>query len=478
LTFAPTEDKAVVLHNPDMGWVLYENYPLDQRPGGASTLVNLPNEPFPEVDAVAIMFSWQDVEKSKDVYDFSKVDYAYDYWKSRGKTIHLRMSVESLLWWSGLNPPTGQGVPGYVLDAMPPEKKQVRTCEGLAYVVVDARDTYYRDRLGKFLRAVAKHFRTRPVTLTDLRGFGLWGEWHSGYKYPTLEDRIQTLKQIIDVWSANLPGHTLALSYSYDPDSPPEYYAGPTDSYLEKCAEQYKDFARYSGFDYALSRPNVVLRRDGVGGCVHSNERRFIREAFDKHRKGTFVAEFCGGYSTAKNGGDKQVRWMIDDALSLHPNYINLLGWQTEDALLFCSERPDLIKHGLLNMGYRLVPVEISLPAKTKSGCQVDLRSLWANRAEGCALMDFKLKIVLADAATGKTAYETDLGPIPTSKWARGSYYAVNRSFTLGKLRSGDYDLLIQLVDPRTAKPIQLPLRDAPQPGLYRVGRITISTGR
>ena len=50
----PEEDTAAVLHNPDMGWVLYENYPLDQSPGSA-TLRVLPEETFPEVDAVAIM---------------------------------------------------------------------------------------------------------------------------------------------------------------------------------------------------------------------------------------------------------------------------------------------------------------------------------------------------------------------------------------------------------------------------------------
>ena len=74
----PAEDQSLVLHNPDMGWVLYENYPIDQSPGGSSTLASVPNETFPDVDTVAIMFTWSDIEKSKGVYDCSKVDYAYD----------------------------------------------------------------------------------------------------------------------------------------------------------------------------------------------------------------------------------------------------------------------------------------------------------------------------------------------------------------------------------------------------------------
>src|SRR3954468_2566536 len=85
VTVTPEEDANAVLHNPGMGWILYENYPIDQRPGGASTMVTLPNESFPEVDAVAVMFAWSDVEKEPGKYDFSKVDAAYDYWKKRGK---------------------------------------------------------------------------------------------------------------------------------------------------------------------------------------------------------------------------------------------------------------------------------------------------------------------------------------------------------------------------------------------------------
>jgi len=473
-TFTPKEDATALLHNPDMGWVLYENYPLDQRPGGSSTLVNLPAETFPEVDEVALMFSWQDIEKSKDNYDFSNVDFAYDYWKSRGKRIQLRMSTESLLWWSNLTPASGKGIPDYVLDAVPATQKQTRTCEGLSYVVVDARDPYYQDRLGRFLQAVGKHFRTRPVTLIDLRGFGLWGEWHSGYRYNTVDDRVEALRKIIDCWSANLRGYTLAISYSYDPDGPPEYYSGSTQAYSEKDTAHYADFLRYSAFDYALTKPNIVLRRDGVGGAVHSNERRLIRDSFETLPKGTMVCEFCGGYSAAKKGGDKWVQFMMDDALSLHPNYINLLGWQSEDALSFCRERPDLIKLGLLNMGYRLVPVEISVPTRIQAGSPFEFRSLWANRAAGCATADFTMKLLLTPLNSRKTTLEVELGPLGTSKWTKGRYYAVNKQLALGEVPPGAYDLSIELTDPRTGKPIELPLVDVSQPGHYRIGRVEI----
>src|SRR4051812_42378358 len=155
VSVTPRVDARAVLHNPDMGWVLYENYPLDPHPGGSSTLVTLPGEDFPGVDHVAVMFSWADVERRAGEFDFERVDYAYDYWRRRGKQIQLRMSTEPLLGWPRQDPPVGTGIPDHVLRGIPPDRKQVRDAEGIPYAVVDARDPSYLRRLEGFLAAVA-----------------------------------------------------------------------------------------------------------------------------------------------------------------------------------------------------------------------------------------------------------------------------------------------------------------------------------
>jgi hypothetical protein len=297
---APKELPDKVVHNPDMGWVLYENYPLDQDPQGSSTLLQVPNENFDGVDSVAVMFSWQDVEKQPDDYDFSKVDFAYDYWAHRGKAIQLRVSTETLLWWTNRNPPTGKGVPDYVLAKLSTDEKQTRTLQGLSYVVPDARNAYYRERLKKFLLAVNEHFSDkRPVTLIDLRGFGVWGEWHSGFKYASIEQRHDALTGIIDIWCDALPKHQLTLSYSYDPDSPKALYEGTTEKFDEHSTGHYQEYLYYSAFDYALTKPSVTFRRDGCGGAVHSNERKLNEEAFRLGR-GPLFSEFIDGYTQAK----------------------------------------------------------------------------------------------------------------------------------------------------------------------------------
>ncbi|HEX8916775.1 MAG TPA: DUF4832 domain-containing protein [Humisphaera sp.] len=477
VTVVPAEDARAVLHNPDMGWVLYENYPLDQRPGGSSTLVTLPGEAFAGVDHVALMFSWADVEREPGRYDFAKVDHAYDHWAKRGKAIQLRMSTESLLWWANATPPAGQGVPDHVLARIPADRKQRRTCEGIGYTVVDARDPAYLAALEKFLAAVAAHFdASRPVTLVDLRGFGLWGEWHTGFRYATVDDRRAALAGVIDRYAKAFPAHRVALSYSYDPDSPKRLWDGPTDRYDEAFTQHYDEFLRYSAFDHALTLPNVTFRRDGAGGAVRSNERRLCEQAFVAGR-GPMMSEFVDGYAASKRGRPGWVERKVNDALSLHPNYVNLLGWQGCDALAFLRERRDLVDDGLRRMGYRLVSTAVTHPRRCRAGGTLRVATQWVNRGVGRALRDYTLRASLADAA-GKVVASADVGTMGTAGWVAGRTYDVAGEFAVPLLAAGEYELRLSVVDPGTKRTIRLPLAGGTNDGSYAVGRLTVDAAR
>lgn len=469
----PRELPEAVLHNPDMGWVLYENYALDQDPHGSSTLVTLPEEKFTGVDTVALMFSWQDVERQPDQYDFSKIDFAYDYWTQRGKASQLRMSATSLMWWANRTPPAGKGAPGYVREHLSSSEKQSRTLDGVHYDVEDIGNAYYLERLARFLRAVDAHFSdARPVTLVDLRGFGLWGEWHSGFKHQDLEQRREALKKVVDAWCDSLPHRPLALSASYDPDGPKELYEGGTHEFEEKFTSHYQDFLSYSAFDYALTKPDITFRRDGCGGAVHSNERKLIEQAFGAGR-GPIFAEFVDGYSQSKVGGEKWLRWKIDDALSLHPNYVNLLGWQAGDALTFMREQPELVEFGMRKMGYRFVPVSVSYPAATKTGAELELQAEWVNRGVGRPLRDYEFvaELVRPDKSA---AAKANGGVLPTREWVANEKYTTDISLKFADAATGEYDLAIGLFDRQTARAIELPLENRTSSGLYQIGKISI----
>jgi hypothetical protein len=473
----PKELPTAVLHNPDMGWVLYENYPLDQDPHGSSTLLQVPNENFAGVDSVAVMFSWQDVETLPDEYDFSKVDFAYDYWAPRGKAIQLRLSSETLLWWNNRNPPTGKGVPDYVLAKLSADEKQTRELQGVGYVVADARNAFYRERLKKFLLAINEHFsEKRPVTLIDLRGFGVWGEWHSGFKYASVEQRHDALTGIIDTWCDALPKHQLALSYSYDPDSPKTLYEGPTDKFDERSTTHYAEYLYYSAFDYALTKPNVTYRRDGCGGAVHSNERKLNEEAFRLGR-GPLFSEFIDGYTQSKAAGPKWLEWKINDALSLHPNYMSLLGWQGGDSLSFVKEGAEWFNSGLVRMGYRLVPTRIVYPTSIAVDTPFTIETRWANRGAGRALRNYEQRLYLL-AADGHVAATASGGPIQTSKWAEDGEHNVLAKVLFKNVPPGAYQIAIGLHDEKSGRDIELPLTGGGASGSYLVSNISVAADK
>jgi hypothetical protein len=463
VSVVPAEDAEAVLANPDMGWVLYENYALD--PGG-STITTAPQEAYPGVDAVAVMFSWADVERSPGTFDFSRVDLACDFWRARGKAIHLRLSSESLLWWAARTPPAGVGIPEQVLALLPAEQRQVRRSDGRDYVVVDARHPLYRARLRAFLDAVDAHFRgQRAVALIDLRGFGLWGEWHSGYRYPSVADRHEALAGIIDLYADAFAGHRVALSYSYDPDGPAELHAGGTERFDPLATAAYDEYLRYSAFDHALTRSNVTWRRDGAGGAVHSNERKLCEAAFALGR-GPFMSEFAGGYAQAKRGGDGWLRRVVDDALSLHPNYVCLLGWQGADALAFLREQPGLVAHGRLTMGYRLVPTAVRIPAQVVPGMAATVSSDWTNRGVGRALRKARLRWSLLDAGGAAVAAITT-GPVDTDTWMRGATATVASVLPIPVLPAGRYGIAVALIDPQGDVALALPLPGRRADGAY-----------
>lgn len=188
------------------------------------------------------------------------------------------------------------------------------------------------------------------------------------------------------------------------------------------------------------------------------------------------MAEFVGGYRASKPGRDSVDR-ILADALSLHPNYVNVLGWAGKDALAFTRERPDLVALGLWTMGYRLVPLSVRYPAEVAAGRPFRLEMRWVNRGVGRALRDYGLRLIVADAKGTKLA-SCDAGTLETSRWVRDEVYRVTREAMLPECQSDAAELRLALTDPETGRTIALPLAGgSPELG-YPIGGIRYGAGR
>lgn len=467
VTAFPTEDQSMVLHNPDMGWVLYDNYIISKMESPAYLSSPMYDYDFPGVDTVMLKFTWADIEKSMDNYDFSEFDFIYDYWRDRGKTVTLGMSADSLLWYGS----SGTGTPSYVLDALPQDKVQTREYidnHSLKYRMCDANEPYYQERLRLFLEACDRHFKEsgRPIDYIDLRGYGLWGEWHQGYQYESLEAKRSALDGIMKAWSEAFPDAWLALSYSYDPDEPYANYSDPN---------KYKDYLYWSAFDLAMNYPNITLRRDGAGGAIQNNERIFCQEVFEKLERGPFTSEGAGGYT-----GRSSAENILYDGLTLHPNYFTIIGWANQQARDFIELEPDLFAEGLNRMGYRLVLFQIQYPRSVGRKGDFIVKSQWVNRAAGRAVRDYELRAVLTDQ-DGEKQYEFALGDTGCSRWVCGEEgdqkYDLEMAVKLpDEVKKGQYVLHIAMYDAKTQRYIGLPLYHQNGENLwYQIGPLTVS---
>lgn len=463
ITVVFTEDKQSVFHNPDMGWVLYDNYLISEKESPASTLSPIQGYDFPGVDYVILKFTWADIEKEADCYDFSKFDEIYDYWTEREKIIMLGMSADSLLWYGT----KGTGVPQYVLSELPQESVQTRVYNAgggsiCVYTTCDANEPYYQERLKLFLDAMQSHMKEtdREVEYIDLRGYGLWGEWHQGYQYASLEDKRKALDKVMEIWSEAFAECQLAISYSYDPDEPVENYTN---------SNYYDEYLYWSAYDLAMKYENITLRRDGCGGAIQNNERIFCEEIFADLSRGPFTAEGAGGYSDHDSA-----KYIIEDGLTLHPNYFTIVGWANKQAKAFIENEAELFDYALINMGYRFVMTNAVYDQTVERQGELMIQSVWKNTAVGRAVRNYVLIAKLTDK-NGETT-EVPLGVTDCSQWIKGEEYSCNVSGMIPEtLTRGEYTLSIAMYDEKTQQYIELAIqeREGEEPW-YVLGSIKI----
>jgi hypothetical protein len=253
---------------------------------------------------------------------------------------------------------------------------QTRNIYGLEAYFPDYLNAVYQEKVYHFIDTLTKRYMdNKNIVQVDLRGYGEWGEWHSGYMHQDIATHAEALRQVIDLWvRANHDRFPLILSGSYEwrRDIPLFLHA----------PKSYQEFLYLSAFDYALSKNIISFRRDGIGGALKNFDYELFQDYFYHHHHFPLTTEFFIGYNRQKEPIDGVRGYFAEDALeealSMHPNYMMLM-W---DSVSFHQERQDLIQHGLKRMGYRLYPeiIEINEPIEQD---YVLMKHTWRNDGVG-----------------------------------------------------------------------------------------------
>ncbi len=482
VTVFPTEISDTI-HNPDMGWVLVD-YAIPRRtnpvsdknlisPGPYWQRITSYADTLPEVGNVAIVSTWAELEPNEGVYNWELLDQTMNYWVSVGKRITFRISTEPYLYsttdgsWNYHG-----GAPKWLGDTynIPCTIKNAG-----ADIYYDQSSAIYQQKLSSFMNALAARYKNnRYLDIVDLRGYGSWGEWHSGYNsFGSYSTRETALKNTIDTWyNAWNEKKILALSCSYEflTDMLPDCHS----------PSSYQQYKTWSAFNYALTKNKLTIRRDGVAGAMRKYDKQLLEDFWTSGRKLPIICEFWRGYdeydNPSANNRSYSPETALDDILNYHPNYITLMGWDADSSAdEFYTERADLIERGNKEMGYRFVLKKASFNKTVTPGATFTLRQEWVNKAVGRCYNKYPLKVYLTEADGDVVWSGTDIAFDQTA-WTGENTYSVESTFTLGaSVAPGTYDLKIAMVDPVTDIPkVQLAIDGKDELKRYKIGSVTV----
>ncbi len=428
------------LDNPGIGWVVLE----EPTYGGHIDIGS--SGDLPEASLASLSTTWYHIETREDYYDWTMCDQAVDYWTGTGRRVMLRISTDSCVW-----PYTYNASPAYLFEKYNVGYEWVPYFDNGPVTqarVTNLSDPVYLERLEKFLNALYEHYKDNEMVETvEIRGFGMWGEWHHGYTYDTTEERVETLGAIIDKYydAFASSGKTLALSCSWDPDyiSTNAYNAGFTSE------EAYQNFIEWSCFDKAWRTEGITYRRDGGASALrYDYDERLMAEAFRSGKRVPIFGEYANNYYTINSiGSIYTLESALDDVLyKIRPNNTTTLGWvAVEMASIIAAGDFDFIDRGNTMMGYRLAVDEAMFPQSASAGSQISVRTTWSNSAVGIFPYKYPMELKLLDT-NGNEVYTYTENKFDARTFVQGEINNVYSQFTIPSgLAEGTYTLAVDI---------------------------------
>ncbi len=454
------------LDNPGMGWSVTEDGTFH------GILDNGATGDYPEVDAINYTSTWALMEPQEGVYDFSLLDEAIEKWGNQcGKTLHLRISTDSFML-----PSTYTGAPYWLAEKynVPTQYMDYSSPSPVKQAVAyDVTDENYLRCLDAFLSALAEHLKgVECIGDIDIRGYGLWGEWHTGYVFPTTAQKRNALTALLDKWVNMFAenGNVLVLSASWDPNY--------IDSYGAAGSDAYTDYYSWAALDYAFMLDNVTFRRDGAGGALLEMDKRLMAEVLHSGKNVYLHGEFNSGAEsyTSSSASIDSMTAVNDMLYSLRCNYSTIIGW-TATALndLIEQDKLDWLDRGFEKLGYRLCADYVRYPASVSAGNTFQIFSSWSNTGVGKFTYDYKLAYYfLDDQQNAVASYTVDF---PVQNLLLGEVCDLYSQVEVPTdLTAGEYTLAMAIVD-ECGTPAIL-LGTAGRIGdskLYEIGQINVN---
>lgn len=447
-------DGESTIRNPGMGWMIYaEEFgsPLADAEEFWATV-------DPHVEEASVLYlrvPWSRLEPSEGRYAWDE-DENYqrlvDGARERGLRLAFRVFVDS-------QHSHRQATPQFVFDAGAVSYPALSNPE-LHNPTID--DVIFREKFETFLAAFgAEYDDPARVDFVDMNTVGWWGEMHSipGLTEQTWTDTVQWLGT-----AYRNSFHSVLLALNINPDN----------FGYQAVDEQFE--------------AGAIMRRDSFGSTMWFSQQD--KDDIAARWSGSLlIAENCyQSFTTRETACDesfKPIRAMLErvvaDALDLRANYLDLR--HPEDVVTWARDNPDLVEDFAVNGGYRIGPIEATLPAEVGTD-GAELSVAWQNTGVGRMPNDnpqwdhkYKVAYALFDPDSAEPV-RTVTSVADPGGWYSGQRYLDTVELTSQGIPDGRYQLAAAIVDSTRggAPAVELGVNAQQRDGWVILGEVSIGS--
>lgn len=458
------------LHNKGMGWIALE----EQTELGKLDLGH--NGDLPEVDNIGIQTCWDIIEPVEGEFNWKLIDQTIDYWTAKGKRINFRICTDSLSL-----PEVFVGAPRWLNEEPYNVHYEEYSYSGTVMARAnDLTDPTYQYYFERFLKELSDRYATNPyIDTIDIRGFGMFGEWHSGHSFATMEERMFTLAYIVDKYAENFAkeGKTLFLSNSWD-------YQGVNEDGSSAAAagnSSYEDYLIWSALDHGMKLEYVGFRRDGMAGngvTKYATDEKALVELVKSGKNAVNCGEFFTSFASYIDGlyGMNPIEATEELLFKSRCNYSTVLGWVNSEVVnIVEAGYEEVFNRGNNKMGYRLKVDMAKYPSGIKQGSKIQVVSKISNSGVGkFSLANHNYQLMLVDE-NGNVVQRYSNEDYDLRKLLNGETLNVYSEFKVDEsLKDGKYTLACAIVDENNNPSVRLAQVGGYETKVYPLGEVNI----
>ena len=395
------------------------------------------DNPVYETKLQQATFAWSDLEPSKGVYNWARLEKDWGNVAETGKRVGFRIAAAI--------PGSGQvHTPQWLIDkgvAMRPY-----SIDGEQGLAPDWDDPEFLAAHHDFIMALgAKYDNDARVAWIDIGSYGFWGEWHV-WLNDSLAATQATKQAILDDYFAAFP--TKAKVIAFDDDFATKYVTDHGGGIRNDCLGTGESNDWYLE---SLNRIDPTL-----------NDRAW--------KTAIITGEFCGSDQGAIQGTTDRFDLNYEFIKKTHWSFIGSAGGAIEPQSGQHRKNLDKLHKKL---GYRFVLREVDFEGNINRGDTLDLTIKVANKGVAPFYFSWQLVLYLFDKQQN-IAFQQPLD-VDIRSWLPGTSIAPAKIIIPAQLNSGEYDVKLAIHDPDSNQPaIMFANKGGDNQKRYLVGRLMV----